>query len=59
MEINKGEIPMLAFKYSEFAHLIQTEFWYMTASTGAIAVVCCGVTIAVVELVKPLLRRGK
>lgn len=48
---------MLAFKYSEFAHLIKSDFWYMVGSTGAIAVVCCGVTIAIVELVKPLLRK--
>ena len=50
---------MLAFKYSEFAHIIQTDFLYMAASTGAIAVVCCGVTIAIVELLKPLIRKKK
>lgn len=50
---------MLAFKYSEFMHLIQSDFWYMVGSTGAIAVVCCGVTLALAELVKPLVRKRK
>lgn len=50
---------MIAFKYSEFAHLIQSDFWYMAASTGAIAVLCCGATLAVAELLKPLIRKKK
>jgi hypothetical protein len=50
---------MLAFKYSEFANLIQTDFWYMAATCGAMAVFSCGATIAVVELLKPLIRKKK
>lgn len=50
---------MIAFKYSEFAHLIQSDFWYMAASTGAIAVLCCGAALAVAEIFKPLIRRKK
>lgn len=50
---------MLAFKYSEFAHLIQSDFWYMFATTGAIAVVCWGVTLAVAEILKPIIRKKR
>lgn len=50
---------MLAFKYSEFAHLTQSDPLYMAAVGLAMAVVCCGATIAVFEILKPLIRRRK
>ncbi len=50
---------MLAFKYSEFAHLIQTDFWYMVGSTGAIAVASCGFFIVLFELIKPFFRKKR
>lgn len=50
---------MLAFKYSEFAHLIQSDPLYMIAVGLGMTVVCCGATLAVAEILKPLIRRRK
>ncbi len=50
---------MLAFKYSEFAHLIQSDPLYMIAVGCAMAVMCCGATIAVAEILKPLIRKKR
>ncbi len=50
---------MIAFKYSEFAHLIQSDPLYMTAVGLAMAVVCCGATLIVFELLKPLIRKKR
>lgn len=50
---------MIVFEYSEFAHLIQTDFWYMAATCGAMAVLACGSLIAVAEILKPLIRKKK
>lgn len=50
---------MLAFKYSEFAHLIQSDPLYMIAVGLCMAVVCCGATLVVAEILKPLIRRRK
>ena len=50
---------MLTFKYSEFAHLIQSDPLYMTAVGLAMAVVCCGATLAVAEILKPLIRKKR
>lgn len=50
---------MLAFKYSEFAHLIQSGTLYMIAVGLGMAVLCCGATLAVAEFLKPLIRRKK
>lgn len=50
---------MLGFKYSEFAHLIQTDPLYMAAIGGAIAVLSCGICLAVGSLVVMVLRRKK
>lgn len=50
---------MLTFKYSEFAHLIQSDPLYMIAVGLAMAVVCCGATLAVAEILKPLIRNRK
>ncbi|APC46549.1 hypothetical protein [Alteromonas phage PB15] len=50
---------MLTFKYSEFAHLIESDPIYMIAVGLAMAVFSCGCTIAVFELLKPLVRKRK
>lgn len=50
---------MLTFKYSEFEHLIQSDPLYMIAVGLAMAVLCCGTTLAVAEILKPLIRRRK
>ena len=50
---------MLAFKYSEFAHLIQSDPLYMIGVGLAMAVLCCGATLAVAKILKPLIRRRK
>lgn len=50
---------MLAFKYSEFAHLIQSDPLYMVAVGLGMAVVCCGATLFVAEIFKVLVRKRK
>jgi|26BtaG_2_1085354.scaffolds.fasta_scaffold06052_7 hypothetical protein len=50
---------MLAFKYSEFAHLIQSDPLYMIGIGLAMAVLCCGATLAVAKILKSLIRRRK
>lgn len=50
---------MLAFKYSEFAHLIQSDTLYMIAVGLGMAVVCCVATLAVAEILKPLIRKKR
>ena len=42
---------MLAFKYSEFAHLIQTEPMYMIACSAMLVVAVCGVAILCYEVI--------
>lgn len=41
---------MLAFKYSEFAYLLQSDPLYMIAVGCAFAVVCYGITLALVSI---------
>lgn len=50
---------MLTFKYSEFAHLIQSDPLYMIAVGLTMAVLCCGATLAVAEFLKPLIRKKR
>ena len=50
---------MLTFKYSEFAHLLQSGPLYMIAVGLGMTVVCCGATLAVAEILKLLIRKKR
>jgi len=50
---------MLTFKYSELAHLIQSDPLYMIGVGLAMAVVCCGVTLVLAEIFRALVRKRK